>query len=361
MIIFGANNNLDRNEIFVDDNLGIDINNDGRTPNDDTNDMDGVQNFPYISPFVIDFADEKLQFGIILNSTKPKKTYRINVYVALKNQNGYFEGAAPFAVFPVTTDANGDFHSGATTLLGLDYVFQQQTFQLQTDDFLVATATESGSGLSTSEFSDPAGLCGDSTMAAGGPFDATALQHQVEQLRHQWNVPGVALAIVRDGDVVFIEGFGVRDIEKESPFTPDTLIRAASTTKSFTAALVGQLVDESVVEWDRPVREYHPDFQMVDTFATAEMTLEDMMCHRSGLPYHENLLVAGVGRDLTGSPRGFRENLIRRLRFFEPSHAFRTHFQYQDVVFTAAFAHRRSISLPLNAPVEIEMMVEVRA
>ncbi len=177
-------------------------------------------------------------------------------------------------------------------------------------------------------------LSTQSHVAAQEGFDADSLRENVEHLREQWKVPGVSLGIVRSGDVVFMEGFGVRDIESKAPFTPDTLIRVASTTKSFTAALVGQLVDDGVVEWDRPVREYHPDFQMVDEFATAEMTLEDMMCHRSGLPWHENLLVAGVGRELTGSPRGFREDLIRRLRFFEPSHSFRTHFQYQDVIFT---------------------------
>ena len=176
------------------------------------------------------------------------------------------------------------------------------------------------------------------SSVAEAPIELAALRDQVEKLRQEWQVPGVALAIVRDGDLAFIEGFGLRDVEHAIPFTPDTLIRVASTTKSLTATLVGQLVDEGVVEWDRPVREYHPDFQMVDAFATAEMTLEDMMCHRSGLPYHENLLAAGVGRELTGSPRGYRDNLIRRLRFFEPSHAFRTHFQYQDVIFTCAGA-----------------------
>jgi CubicO group peptidase (beta-lactamase class C family) len=75
---------------------------------------------------------------------------------------------------------------------------------------------------------------------------------------------------------------------------------------------------------------------MFDPFASGEMTLEDMMCHRSGLPYHENLLATGVGRELTGSPLRWREALIKRMRYFEPSHPFRTHFQYQDIVYTAA-------------------------
>ncbi len=161
-------------------------------------------------------------------------------------------------------------------------------------------------------------------------FDA-----EIEALRQEWKIPGLALGLVQQNKIVFLEGFGQRDIQHGSAFTPDTLMRAASTTKSFTSALVGVLVDKGIVQWDTPVRKYHPDFQMQDTFASAEMTLEDMLCHRSGLPYHENLLATGVGRELTGSARGFHENLIRRLRFFDPSHRFRSHFQYQDVIFTA--------------------------
>jgi CubicO group peptidase (beta-lactamase class C family) len=178
-----------------------------------------------------------------------------------------------------------------------------------------------------------------SSLAADGCAQAepnlTGLNAEVDALRQEWMIPGVAVGIVKQSEVVFLEGFGLRDVERELAFTPDTLMRVASTTKSFTSALVGVLVDRGVVQWDRPVREYNPDFQMQDPFATAEMTLEDMLCHRSGLPYHENLLATGVGRVLTGSARGFRENLVRRLRFFDPSHRFRTHFQYQDIIYTA--------------------------
>ena len=161
------------------------------------------------------------------------------------------------------------------------------------------------------------------------------LAETIESLRQEWMIPGLAVILVKDNEIVFREGFGHRDIERNLPFTPITMQLVASTTKSFTSALVAQLVDEGIVEWRHPVRDYHPDFKMYDNFATENMTLEDMMSHRSGLPLHETLLAVGVDRELLGSPRGFRENLIRRLRHFEPSDAFRTHFQYQDVIYTS--------------------------
>lgn len=162
------------------------------------------------------------------------------------------------------------------------------------------------------------------------------LNREIETLRQEWHVPGAAAAVIKDGNVVYLNGFGFRDLEKERPFTPDTLVRVASTTKSFTAALVGTFVDEGKVDWREPVRRYYPEFQMYDPTATSQTTFEDMLSHRTGLPVQENLLAMGVGRVLEGSPRGYRENLLRRLRFFEPSKPFRSQWQYQDNVYTCA-------------------------
>lgn len=156
----------------------------------------------------------------------------------------------------------------------------------------------------------------------------------IDSLRVEWSVPGTSVAVVKDGEVIYVQGFGYRDIDHKLPFTPNTLLRVASTTKSFTSALVGTFVDEGVVKWDQPVKDYYPEFQMVDPTATTQTTFEDMLCHRTGLPMQENLLAIGVGRELTGSPRGYRENLLRRLRHFEPSESFRSRWQYQDLMLT---------------------------
>ncbi len=165
-----------------------------------------------------------------------------------------------------------------------------------------------------------------------------SLRAELERVRQTFRVPGMAVVAIQDGRVVFREGFGYRHVEAQKPFTPDTICLVASTTKSFTAGLTGILVEEGTVDWTKPVREYWPEFKMVDDFATREMTLEDMMCHRSGLPDHENLLAHGVGRELPDKGSEYRRELLRRLAHFEPSHSFRTHFQYQDIIFTCAGA-----------------------
>jgi CubicO group peptidase (beta-lactamase class C family) len=170
------------------------------------------------------------------------------------------------------------------------------------------------------------------------PFNAALLKTNLERVRESFRVPGMAVVALQDGKVVFREGFGLRSIEEKKPFTSDTICLVASTTKSMTAGLVGTLVDDGTLEWTRPVREYWPEFKMLDAFASSEMTLEDMLCHRSGLPYHENLLAHGVGRELPDKTqaRQYRLDLLKRLVYFEPSHSFRSHWQYQDVIYASA-------------------------
>ncbi|MEZ4658988.1 MAG: serine hydrolase [Caldilineaceae bacterium] len=164
------------------------------------------------------------------------------------------------------------------------------------------------------------------------------LQDNLQQVMDAFHLPGMAVIVVEQGETTLQAEMGYADIAAQQPFTADTVCLMASVTKSFTAALTGCLVDKGIIEWTRPVREYIPDFRMMDEFATREITLEDMLCHRSGLPWHENLLTHGVGRELAASGRAFRAELLQRMAHFDPSSAFRTHFQYQDIVYTCAGA-----------------------
>jgi CubicO group peptidase (beta-lactamase class C family) len=164
------------------------------------------------------------------------------------------------------------------------------------------------------------------------------IQSKLQQVIEAFYLPGMAVVVVQQGEVSFSQGFGYANLEAEQPFTEDTLCLVASVTKSFTAGLMGCLVDRGLIEWTKPVRDYIPHFRMVDEFATKKITLEDMLCHRSGLPWHENLLAHGVGRELSDSGRAYRAELLRRLAHFEPSTSFRSHFQYQDIVYTCAGA-----------------------
>jgi CubicO group peptidase (beta-lactamase class C family) len=143
----------------------------------------------------------------------------------------------------------------------------------------------------------------------------------------EWHVPGLAVGAVQSGRVVFAKGFGYRDVEAKLPVTPRTLMAIGSNSKSFTVALMGMLVDEKKLDWDRPVRTYLPDFQLYDDFATREMTPRDLVTHRSGLPRHDNLW---YGRPFT------RPELYRKLRYLEPSFSFRSRYQYQNLMFMTA-------------------------
>lgn len=164
--------------------------------------------------------------------------------------------------------------------------------------------------------------------AQGRTFaDLRGFDRWVETVLAEWRVPGLAVGAVKDGQVVLARGYGLRDVEGALPVTSRTVMAIGSNSKSFTAAILGMLVDEGRLDWDRPVREYLPDFQLHDPFATAEMTPRDLVTHRSGLPRHD---LMWYGRTFT------REELYRRLRFLEPSASFRSRYQYQNLMFMTA-------------------------
>lgn len=151
-------------------------------------------------------------------------------------------------------------------------------------------------------------------------------QFIAEQLK-EWKVPGLAIAIVKDGKVIHAKGYGHRDLAKKLEVTPDTLFAIGSTTKAITATTMGILADEGKLDWDKPVREYLPAFKMQDDYVTANMTPRDLVTHRSGLPRHDLVWY--------GSPLS-RKELFERLRHLEPSRPFRTTYQYQNLMFMTA-------------------------
>jgi len=142
-----------------------------------------------------------------------------------------------------------------------------------------------------------------------------------------WSVPGVAIAVVQDGQVILSKGYGLRNVNKQLPVTSKTLFAIGSSTKSFTVTTLGVLVDQGKLDWDRPVREYLPNFRMYDEFTTERMTPRDLVTHRSGLPRHDFVWY--------NSPLSRRE-IFEHLRYLEPSKDFRTTFQYQNLMFMTA-------------------------
>jgi CubicO group peptidase (beta-lactamase class C family) len=144
-----------------------------------------------------------------------------------------------------------------------------------------------------------------------------------------WNVPGFAVAIVKDDKVVFARGYGVREMGKAARVDEHTLFAIASNTKAFTAAALAVLVDEKKVAWDDPATKHLAGFQLSDPYVTRELTVRDLLSHRSGLN-----TFAG---DLLWYESGYgREEILRRARFLKPTSSFRSRFGYQNVLFLAA-------------------------
>jgi CubicO group peptidase (beta-lactamase class C family) len=152
----------------------------------------------------------------------------------------------------------------------------------------------------------------------------------VERARKEFDVPGIAVAIVKDGSVVLAKGYGVRKQGEPAPVTAQSLFRIASNTKAFTTAALAMLVDESKIRWDDPVTQHMPGFQLYDPYVTREMTIRDLLTHRSGL---------GLGAgDLMFFPPGDlgRDEIIKRLRFIKPATSFRSAYAYDNLLYIAA-------------------------
>lgn len=166
-----------------------------------------------------------------------------------------------------------------------------------------------------------------SAARAEVPVDRAALTAVADEALKFWQVPGAAVAIVRDQEVVYLEGHGVCELGKEAKVTPDTVFAIASCTKAFTATTIAALVDEGKMHWDDPVRRHLSYFRLHDPLADREATIRDLLCHRTGLSRHDLL---GLG-----SPWS-REDILRRVAFLEPAKSFRSAYQYNNLMYLAA-------------------------
>jgi CubicO group peptidase (beta-lactamase class C family) len=162
-------------------------------------------------------------------------------------------------------------------------------------------------------------------QAQRGPL--RGLDGYVEQAMCEWRVPGLAIGVVKDDSVVYLRGFGTRTLGRDEPVDEHTAFAIASTTKAFTATAVAMLVDEGKVRWDDPVTRHVPGFQLADPRLASELTVRDLLTHRSGLPNTDFLWYA--------SPSS-REEILRRLRFVRPVARPRTAYAYNNTAYVMA-------------------------
>ena len=151
----------------------------------------------------------------------------------------------------------------------------------------------------------------------------TINKERIQKEIDYWRIPGLAVTLIQEGQPDQFACFGWRDVEGKLPVTPDTLFCVASCSKSMTAALIACLVDEGKLDWDVPVKHYVPHFRMWDEEADEQMTLRDMLCHRTGLPPHDALWPGTATR----------EDLSRQMRYLKPFCGFREKGKYNNTVY----------------------------
>ncbi|MFO0822989.1 MAG: serine hydrolase domain-containing protein [Gemmataceae bacterium] len=158
-------------------------------------------------------------------------------------------------------------------------------------------------------------------------FDALLLEAVIERGMKDMGVPGAAVVVVKDDKIVYLKAFGVREKGKPEKATPDTVFAIASCSKAFTSTLIAMLADDGKLKWDDKVRDHLDSFRLTDELADREVTLRDLLSHRTGMPRHD-MLWSGLTAD--------SDEVIRRWGKGKPSTSFRSTWEYSNVPFTTA-------------------------
>ncbi|PIQ19800.1 MAG: serine hydrolase, partial [Cytophagales bacterium CG18_big_fil_WC_8_21_14_2_50_42_9] len=170
-----------------------------------------------------------------------------------------------------------------------------------------------------------------SPLAAAQVITPQQVDALAERTLKTFDVPGMAVAIIKDGKVIHAKGYGVRSLKTKEKVDANTLFGIASNSKAFTTASLGILVDEGKLNWDDKVIKYIPEFKLYNDYVTQEFTVRDLITHRSGL---------GLGAgDLMffPNPSNFTiEEVIHNLRYLKPVSAFRTKYDYDNLLYMVA-------------------------
>jgi CubicO group peptidase (beta-lactamase class C family) len=153
------------------------------------------------------------------------------------------------------------------------------------------------------------------------------LERLIADVMEEWKVPGLAVAVVQNGEVAFVARCGFRDVEAGLKVTTDTQFQLMSVSKSFTATGLAVLVDERRMDWKKPVRDYIPEFRLHDAIASDRVTVLDLLCHHSGLPRQDWIWLPG---DLSPA------QMLAAMRYLEPSDDIRSTFRYSNLGYLVA-------------------------
>jgi CubicO group peptidase (beta-lactamase class C family) len=194
------------------------------------------------------------------------------------------------------------------------------------------------------------------TMLSANPLIAAptieSIDAAIQRAMEEFNVPGMAVSIVHDGERYYSDGHGVVEIGTSSPIDDQTLFQIGSVTKAFTTASLAILADAGKLSWDDPVIDYLPEFRLYDPWVTREFTIRDLLTHRSGLPL-------GAG-DLLMFPDGNAtvEEIIHALRHFKPATSFRSAYAYDNLLYiVAGEVIARIANMPYEAFLEERLLI----
>lgn len=158
-----------------------------------------------------------------------------------------------------------------------------------------------------------------------------------------YGIPGMGLAVSKNGKMLYKNAIGYRDIENNIPMEPDCHWGIASCSKAFTAVLALIMVDKGMLDLDKPIKEYLSDFAMYDKEAEQNCTMRDMLAHRTGLGNHDSLWM----------DHGSREDLFHRLQFLKPAIPFRSEMLYNNTIYTlAGYIEERISGIPWETMIE---------
>jgi len=165
----------------------------------------------------------------------------------------------------------------------------------------------------------------------GAGISEDAIDRLAQRAMKEFYVPGMAIGVVRNGETLYAKGHGIRELGRPEPVDVDTMFKIASNSKAFTSAALAILVDEGRISWDGAVADYIPEFRLADPWVTAEISVIDLLSHRSGLVAHAGDLM------LWPDPNLFtRRDVIRGLRYFPLVSDFRSSYNYDNVLYIVA-------------------------
>ncbi len=164
------------------------------------------------------------------------------------------------------------------------------------------------------------------TLVSGAEIPIKDLDQTIEKALKEWNIAGLAVAIVKDGQVVLAKGFGYKNFKDKTPVDENTIFGIGSTSKAFGAATIGVLVHEGKLKWDDKVIDHLPEYRLSDPYVTRELTVRDLLCHRSGVETNDAIWFGSVSRD----------DIVYKARFLKQNASLRSQFDYHNIMVLTA-------------------------